>query len=307
MKLAFSLFPNNPYNELTGTGVAMHSWGDKPIEWVVDRVAEYGYKGIDFFFTRFLELPQEEYERLSRELGGYIASKGMDVAAIGAHFLTLTNREYLRRGQIEMMKKAIDFAKDIGAKTVASYIAGYYSPQTYLLMSRKEAFRIMVDIVKECAEYAGERGLTFSIEPHQETLINLPEPTIEVIERVGLDNVRVTIDFGGMEVGMKPHMPIEEAFKALAPYINHIHAKDIIGTIGRWNMVWYGGGAVNFKRYADALRAINYDGFVSVEWEGWFKGGINGLGDVDHVGLMDMDRVAVEAREFLAPYFEDED
>ena len=163
---------------------------------------------------------------------------------------------------------------------------------------------MMVDLVTECASYAGERGMNFSIEPHQETLINLPEPTIDIIERVGLDNVKVTIDFGGMELGVRPHMPIEEAFKQLAPYIDHIHAKDITGVIGNWNMCWFGGGMVNFRRYADALRAINYDGYICVEWEGWFKGGPTGVGDMDMAGLSDMDRAAVEAYEFLSPIFE---
>ncbi|NMB11490.1 MAG: sugar phosphate isomerase/epimerase [Firmicutes bacterium] len=305
MKLSFGIFPNNSYNDMSLTGVATHSWGDKDIEWCVDRVAEYGYKAIDFFFTRFLEFPEKEYERLSRELKGYVASKGLVIPSVGAHFLTLTSRSYIRKGQVELVKKAIDFSHDIGAQTVTAYIPGYYSPQTYMMMSRKEATQIMVDTVKECAEYAGERDLTFSIEPHQESLINLPEPTLDVIDKVGLDNVRVTIDFGGMEIGMRPHMPIEDAFRMLAPYIDHIHAKDITGTIGHWNQVWFGGGMINFRRYADALRSINYDGYVCVEWEGWCKGGPAGCGDLDHMGLADLDRVAIEAREFLAPYFED--
>jgi sugar phosphate isomerase/epimerase len=159
-------------------------------------------------------------------------------------------------------------------------------------------------MIKECAEYAGERGLTFSIEPHQETLINLPGPTIDVIQRVNLPNVRVTIDFGGMEVGIRPHMDIEEAFRLYAPYIDHVHCKDITGVIGRWNMCWFGGGMVNFERYAKALRSIGYKGYVCVEWEGWFKGGPTGAGDMEMSGLGDMDRAGKEAYEFLSPIFE---
>ena len=304
MKLSFELWPNNPYGELGVTGVPINSWGDKPIEWQVDRVAEYGYAGVDFFYDMFLEYPDKEYERMANELGDYVRDKGLVIPSVGAHHLTLTNRSWARKGQMATMKRAIDFSAKIGAQTVAAYIAGYYWPQTYLLMSRKEARRIMIDTIREAAEYCGERGLTFSIEPHQETYINLPEPTIDVIEAVGLDNVRVTIDFGGMELGVKPHMSIEDGFKAFAPYLNHIHAKDITGVIGNWNMCWFGGGMVNFRRYADALRAINYTGYIAVEWEGWFKGGPGGVGDMDMPGLGDMDRAAVEIRDFLSPIFE---
>ena len=304
MKLSYEIWPNNPYGEMGVTGVPLNSWGEKPIEWCVDRVAQYGYSGVDFFYTRSLEFPDAEYDRLKHELKGYIAGKGLETASVGAHFLALTPQRWRTRGQIEMMKKAIDFSAHIGARTVVAYIAGYYVPQTYMLLSRKEATQLMVDMVRECAEYAGERGMTFSIEPHQETLINLPGPTIDIIEKVGLDNVRVTIDFGGMELGIKPHMPIEEAFKQFAPYLDHVHLKDITGVIGNWNMCWFGGGMVNFERYARALEAIGYNGYVCVEWEGWFKGGPGGVGDIDMPGLGDMDRSAVEAYEFLAPIFE---
>jgi sugar phosphate isomerase/epimerase len=286
------------------TGVPINSWGDKPIEWCIDRSKEMGYSGVDFFYTRFLDFTAQEQDRLKQTLKGYVADKGMEIASVGAHFLSLTTQSWRRKGQIEEMKKAIDFSAAIGARTIVAYIAGYYLPQTYMLMSRKEAMDTMVDMVRQCAAYAGEKGMTFSIEPHQETLINLPGPTLEVIERVGLDNVRVTIDFGGMELGIRPHMEIEEAFRQFAPYLDHIHAKDITGVIGNWNMCWFGGGMVNFERYAKALKAIDYGGYVCVEWEGWFKGGPGGVGDMDMPGLADMDRAGVEAYEFLAPHFE---
>jgi sugar phosphate isomerase/epimerase len=304
MKLSYEIWPNNPYGEMGVTGVPINSWGDKPIEWCIDRSQAMGYSAVDFFYTRFLDFDASEQDRLKQTLKGYVADKGMEIASVGAHFLSLTTQSWKRAGQIEEMKKAIDFSAAIGARTIVAYIAGYYLPQTYMLMSRKEATDIMVDMVRQCAEYAGEKGMTFSIEPHQETLINLPAPTIEIIERVGLDNVRVTIDFGGMELGIRPHMEIEEAFRQFAPYLDHIHAKDITGVIGNWNMCWFGGGMVNFERYANALKAIGYDGYVCVEWEGWFKGGPGGVGDMDMPGLADMGRAGVEAYEFLAPHFE---
>lgn len=303
MKLSFELWPNNPYRENGIVGVCQNSWGDKPIEWCVDRVAEYGYEGVDFFYDLFLNLPRPEYDRLAATLGGYVKSKGLEVASIGAHHLTLTPRAWEREGQLVVMKKAIDLAASIGARTVVAYIGGYYNPPTYKLMSRKEATQVLVDMVKECAEYSGERGLTFSIEPHQESLINTPDVTMDVINRVGLDNVRVTIDFGGVEMGMRPHMPVGDAMRAFGGLINHVHAKDITGVIGRWNMCWFGGGMVDFATYAAGLRDVGYDGYICVEWEGWFKGGLAGVGDMSEEGLADMDRVAIEAREFLVPHF----
>ncbi len=303
MKLSFEIWPNNPYPNDQTVGVCTNSWGDRPLEWCVDRVAAHGYDGVDFFFDRFLDLPVHEYDRLADTLGDHVRGTGMEVASIGAHHLIVTPRASDRAAAVATMKQAIDLAARLRARTVVAYIAGYYNPPTYKLMSRADAMRILVDMVRECGEYAGERGLTFSIEPHQETLINTPDVTLEVIDRVGLENIRVTIDFGGVELGMKPHMSVSDALRAFGGAIDHVHAKDIAGVIGRWNMCWFGGGLVDFPTYATALRAIGYDGYVCVEWEGWFKGGLQGCGDLPDDGLADMDRVAVEAREFLAPYF----
>jgi hypothetical protein len=136
-----------------------------------------------------------------------------------------------------------------------------------------------------------------------------PEPvaaTLSWRHEAGADHrgTALTVDFGGMELGIRPHMEIEEAFRQFAPYLDHVHAKDITGVIGNWNMCWFGGGMVNFARYAKALEAIGYDGYVCVEWEGWFKGGPGGVGDMDMPGLADMDRASQEAYEYLAPHFE---
>jgi len=303
VKLSFELWPNDPYPGDSTVGVSTNSWGDKPLEWCVDRVAAAGYDGVDVFFDRFLELPQAEYDRLGATLGDYVHKKGMEVASIGAHHLLVTPRAWDRADRVAMMKKAIDLAARIDARTVAAYIAGYYNPPTYKLMSRRDATDAVVSMVRECAEYAGERGLTFSIEPHQETLINTPATTLEVIDRVGLDNVRVTMDFGGVELGMKPFMSVSDAFKSFGRLVNHVHAKDITGVTGRWNMCWFGGGLVDFASYAAALRGIGYADYVCVEWEGWFNGGALGCGDMVEQGLSDMDRVAVEALDFLRRNF----
>lgn len=302
MKLSFELWPNYPY-QMHITGVVVNSWGNKPIRDCVEKVAYYGYKGVDFIDKMFFDLSPQELERTLEELSELVKSLGITVASVGSHHLAITPWKYQRVEQVKSVKKGIDIAAKPGAPTVVSYIDGYYNPPTYILLSRKEAKQIFVDMVRECAEYAGEKGIDFSVEPHQETLINLPDITLELIQAVGLKNVKVTIDFGGLYLGIKPHMSVKEAISQFGSLINHVHAKDIAGTIGRWNMCWFGAGIVNFKECAEALRSIGYKGFISVEWEGWFKGGIEGVGDLSQSGLMDFDRVAVEAKEFLEVYF----
>jgi L-ribulose-5-phosphate 3-epimerase len=303
MKLSFEVWPNAIYEDLDTVGVSVNSWGDKPIDWCVEKVAQYGYKGIDFFFDKFLELTDEEYEKAGNTLGELVRSKGMEIASLGAHYLTISPKRWKREPAVAMVKKAIDFAARVRARTVVSYISGYYYPPTYKLLPFREAKQIFVSMVRECGQYAAERNIDFCVEPHDSTIINTPEVTLELLEEVGLENVYVCIDVAGVEIGMKSHMTIEEAIESFGTRIKHVHMKDVTGSIGKWNMCWFGAGLVNFRRYADALRHVGYEGYVCVEWEGWIKGGRDGLGDTYGSGLADFDRVAPEAKEFLEKYF----
>src|SRR3712207_8149970 len=50
-------------------------------------------------------------------------------------------------------------------------------------------------------------------------------------------------------------------------------------------------------RSFEALSEIDFQGYVSVEWEGWQVGGHIGVGEPAGVGLADFDRVAEESLE----------
>ena len=303
MELSFEIWPNAPYEGMEIVGVPVNSWGDKPVEWCMERVAHHGYRAVDFIFDKFLELDDHEYAATVERVPALAKSLGLAVASVGAHHLSITPKKWKVAGAMQMMRKAIDLASAIGAPTVVSYIAGYYNPPTYMLMSRAEAEDLFVRLVGDLCAYAADRGVAFSIEPHDSTIINTPDVTLKLMDRINMKNLFVTLDIGGVELGMKAHMPVEEIVSRFAGRINHVHAKDVTGTIGNWNMCWFGAGLVNFGRYAEALRRAGYDGYICVEWEGWFRGGFQGVGDTYGNGLADFDRVAAEAKEFLGKYF----
>jgi L-ribulose-5-phosphate 3-epimerase len=47
VKLTFEVWPNMPWGRLEAAGPAWNSWGDKPLVWCAERIAENGYDGID--------------------------------------------------------------------------------------------------------------------------------------------------------------------------------------------------------------------------------------------------------------------
>jgi sugar phosphate isomerase/epimerase len=62
---------------------------------------------------------------------------------------------------------------------------------------------------------------------------------------------------------------IEGAGQTLWPYLSHIHLRDArpVSTSEHWLPVLAGTGNVSFARTLVAIEKLNYDGYVSFEWE----------------------------------------
>lgn len=59
----------------------------------------------------------------------------------------------------------------------------------------------------------------------------------------------------------------EDTIKNLGAYIKHVHIKDIINDSGKPEFCLIGEGILPIKQMMAGLRTINYDGFVSLEWD----------------------------------------
>jgi len=62
---------------------------------------------------------------------------------------------------------------------------------------------------------------------------------------------------------------MEEAARAVSPYLAHVHLRDARPVHGsaHWLPVLAGRGQVSFTATVDALVELNYDGYISFEWE----------------------------------------
>ena len=67
MKLTFEVWPNMPWGRLEAAGPAWNSWGDKPLVWCAEKIAECGYDGIDVLFPKIQEIPEDEYPAFAEE------------------------------------------------------------------------------------------------------------------------------------------------------------------------------------------------------------------------------------------------
>ncbi len=66
---------------------------------------------------------------------------------------------------------------------------------------------------------------------------------------------------------------IEEAGRVVKPYLAHIHLRDAKPVAGseHWLPVLAGHGLVSFAQTLNTIRKLNYDGYVSFEWEKYWR------------------------------------
>lgn len=305
MKINFEVWPNMPWGRLEAAGPAWNSWGDKPSAWTATRVAEYGYDGVDFILGHLMNGPGSEYDQRLRDTKAAADAAGIEVGYVAHHTTFVSPREYDRERGIESFKKALDAAKALGAGSACTLLGdGFYDPPLNVLMSRKEAWRQAKEAITEVADYAATLDLNVSIELLQGTILNKVESVERMFDEIGAANLRMTMDTGAFYVAVKPFMSVPTAVRRLAPYIDIVQIKDEVGlpTIANTNHIWFGGGLVDFGETLEALAEISFDGYVSVEWEGWQVGGDIGVGEPAGVGLADFDRVAEESLDFLREY-----
>lgn len=302
LKLSFEVWPNMPWGRLDNCGPAFNTWGDKPLDWCVEKIGEYGYEGFDVVYPKIMEIQPSDKEDQIQKVKSAMSKHNLAFASIACHTTFVSPRYFDRDNGIAKFKSAIDDAAKMGAETVVTLVGdGYYDPPLYNLITRKEAWEQVINATREVADYAKQYNIDVSIELLQGTIINDVPSMLKLLEIVDRSNVYCCVDVGTFYTTVKPKMPIKEAIKKLGDRIKVVHVKDEVGfpNIIQSQHVWLGGGYVDFVEMAEALKEVNYKDFNSVEWEGWQAGGLFGVGEPSGIGLTDFDRVAEESIEFL--------
>jgi sugar phosphate isomerase/epimerase len=303
MKMSFEIWPNMPWGRLDNCGPAWNSWGDKPLDWCIRQIAQYGYDGFDVVYPKLEEIHPEDHDSEAAKIKAAMKETGLVFSSIGCHTTFVSYRWFDRERGIARFKKAIDWAAELNCDDVTTLIGdGYYDPPLYNLITREDAWNQVISATKEVCEYALDKKVKVSIELIQGTIINSVEAMLRLFKEVDMPNLYCCIDTGTWYTTVKPKIAIPEAVRMIGKdRIRMVHVKDEVGfpNIIQSQHVWFGGGYVNFREMSDALKDVGYDGYCTVEWEAWQAGGLFGVGEPSCIGLTDFDRVAKEARSYL--------
>ncbi len=151
------------------------------------------------------------------------------------------------------LKAALAFAKAAGTPSIFKQ-PGMINPG----QSRAQALAASAESLRPMVAVGQEAGIAVLVEPHVQGILETPELTEELLAKVP-----------GLGIVLDPsHFAVfghsQTAVEALAGHAGHVHLRQAKPGQLQAKM---DEGTLNFSSFFGALRAANYDGWCSIEYE----------------------------------------
>ncbi len=241
----------------------------------VAKAHEMGFDGIEF--TDLAADTLDEQLALAEKIKKEAERVGIEIVAytIAANLYHDTEEEC--DAEVERLKGQLRVAKALGAPIMRHDVCWSLGK-----CGNSRSFDLMLPTMAKSArkitEYAKTLGIRTCSENHG--YVAQDSDRVErLFNAVAHDNYGLLVDVGNFICVDED--PIH-AVSRVAPYAIHAHAKDFdvgetrgCGRVNRtrggnfWRGVAIGDGVVPVKRCLDILKNAGYDGYVSIEYEGW--------------------------------------
>lgn len=252
----------------------------KPYPEAIKLAGQLGMQGIQVYTTKGEMAPENMTPEKCREFLDMVKSEGLVVSAlcgdIGIRFRgpqMIDNGTRLDPEYVERTKRILELAEKLETNIVTSHIGTVPEDSTH------PRYKIMQEFCGTVAEHAVSQGARFAIEtgPEKSSVLK------GFLDSLHCEGIAVNLDPANlvMVAGDDPVL----AVRNLKEYIVHTHAKDGIQNYRRNPEADYGGdtgepkkgpaykelplgqGNVDFPKYLEALEAIGYRGFLTIERE----------------------------------------
>ncbi|MCD6350510.1 MAG: sugar phosphate isomerase/epimerase [Armatimonadetes bacterium] len=197
---------------------------------------------------------EAERERLLEEF----SRRGLEISALCGH-ADFVNPSGLPTRRAHFMA-CLDLAASLGGLPVTTE-SGRPAPET----GPEVAWQVLTVTFRDFARHAEEVDATVCIEAGPRTLVRTIADLERLLEEVDSSALAVNLDPANLV--MAGEDPVE-AVRRLGPAIAHTHAKDgVVRADGSHGEVPLGDGQVPWKEYLGALKAVGFEGYLTIERE----------------------------------------
>lgn len=225
------------------------TWDEPGCEKAVENAARYG---MDFLEIALLDPPNVNAEHSKRVLEQH---KMRAVCSLGLPEAVWASRN--PDGAVDFLKTALDKCAAMGCEALSGVVYGGIGERSGLPPTDAELDNVASALTRAAA-YAKTKGLLFGIEPvnrYETHLLNTGWQAVEMIERIGADNMFVHLD--------TYHMNIEEKGVAQGIIDAREHLKYI--HLSESDRGTPGAGTIQWDEIFSTLRAVGFKGGLAME------------------------------------------
>lgn len=242
--------------------ICNETFGDWPQEKVFKFAAQCGYRGVEIApFTidpdvrKIAAATREQLRQQAEQAGVELVALHWLLAKTSGFHLTSPDAA-VRRETAAYLVELGRFCHDLGGKVMV-----FGSPKQRNLLpgvSRAEGLKYAVEVLRSALPTLAELGVILALEPlsHRTTnFLSTAAEAVELAEMVDSPNCRLLLDCLAMST---ESTPIPDLIRRHGKWLAHFHANDP-------NQRGPGMGNLDFLPIFQALRDIDYRGWVSVE------------------------------------------
>lgn len=188
------------------------------------------------------------------------------------------SNNFVKESKVEQDKEVLRVIDGIRvAKSLGTNIVRVFCGDIHENLTFESGAELIVSGLKRCAEMAEKERVYLAIENHG-LLAGKSDQVNNIIHRVNSPFVKSTFDTGNF---LLVHEPPEKAFEQLKDEIVHVHFKDFRKKEGTEDLNGFrstegieligvipGDGNVNLSYIVNGLKEIQYNGWLSIEYEG---------------------------------------
>lgn len=258
-------------------GISTYSyWHFRPpkvsVEQVIEHCNRLGVQGVDILH-RQMDIPERapldaEGRAYLRKLKRHAFVNGIDIICLSTHQSFVSPKPEEVERNVEHTNKCIEIAYELGAPSIRINTGRWGTTRSFdeLMKNRgiepvlpghteEEGFKWCIDGIQKCLAKAEQCGVLLALENHW-GLARTPEGLLRIVEAIPSPWLGVLMDTGNFLED--PYPKLEQ----IAPKTVFVQAKTYYGD-GEWYTL-----DLDYKRIAQMLSAVNYQGYVSLEFEG---------------------------------------
>jgi sugar phosphate isomerase/epimerase len=263
------------------TKIALGSWNyifgpyaDKPIsiEKTLEKLSTSGYDGVELCGFKPHIHPTLYPSKESREdLKALLESRRLGVSGGAPDFTAVPPVSAPAEDYKKVFRELATLAGDLGMPKLR--VDTVSAPDIVQGAERKEVFKKLADLWRECAKMAADAGVMLAWEFEPGFLFNKPSEILGLISQVNHDNFTALFDsshaqmcavVGARQYGEKETLPggVLEFIQKLAGKIGHMHLIDSDNTLHgdeTSRHAPFGDGVLNFDEIVPALLKAGYD------------------------------------------------